>query len=151
MGVRSRAREIASMIKSPSRLFRCPSARIVAIVAMLLTLPGCGAVVEEIFEGEVCPDRAREVGRVTVTPQSWTMVAGDTVTVRADIADRQGNWSLCLPVATWTSSDSTVAVVRESFPLFEPTRAVAFRPGAVYLKAVAQSQRDSVRITVTPR
>lgn len=125
--------------------------RIIAAAAMLLSTAGCGAVIEDVFEGGYCADRASEVGRVTVAPRSWTMAVGDSVNVKADVADRQGNWSLCLPFATWTSRDSTVAAVRKGIPLLEATRAVAIRPGTVYLKATAQGYHDSVRITVTTR
>ena len=132
---------------SPGR----PLARFAAAGTMLLALSGCGAVIEDVFEEGLCPGESDRVARVTVTPRSWTLAVGDSVNVKADVADRQGNWSLCLPFATWISRDSTIAAVREGLPLLEPTRAVAIRPGTVYLKAAAQGYHDSVRITVTAR
>lgn len=151
MGKRSQACEIRLMTTrrlSPSRLRLI---WIIPSVTMLLMTSGCGAVIEDVFEEGFCPGESDRVANVTVTPRSWAMAVGDSVNVKADVTDRQGGQSLCLPFATWTSSDSTVAAVRDEFPLFQPTRAIAISPGTAYLRAAAQGFRDSVRITVTMR
>ena len=103
-------------------------APIIGTVAVLVTTSGCGAVVQDVFEDGFCAHQETEVRRVTVTPRSLTIAAGDSATVNADVMDRHGNEGLCLPLVSWTSTDSAVAIVR-GISFLESTRAVLFNRG----------------------
>ena len=90
----------------------------------------------------------KAVGGIQVNPRSWTLTVGDSVNVKADVVNANGNWSLCMPTADWASSDSSVAAVRQGLPFITPTVVRGIRVGTTYVRATAQNKRDSLLVTV---
>jgi len=80
---------------------------------------------------------------VQVTPDSATIIAGDTLRLSATLRDSTG-MTLTDRVVTWASSDSTVAQVSQSGVV------ATFDSGAAKITATAEGRADTVPVIVTP-
>ncbi|MFN2397790.1 MAG: Ig domain-containing protein [Gemmatimonadaceae bacterium] len=83
------------------------------------------------------------VASVTVTPQSPTILAGQTVQLQATVKDAAGN-TLTRPV-TWSSSDATIASVDVNTGLVTGVAA-----GAATITANSEGVTGSSQVTVNP-
>lgn len=125
--------------------FSVSPVRLVILTAVLAVMTsGCTDVIGSQID--LC--RNDKVGGIEVNPRSWTLNVGDSVNVKANVVNANGNWSLCMPVGDWASSDSSVAAVRQGVPFIEPVVVRGIRVGTAYIKATAQSKRDSLLVTV---
>ena len=83
------------------------------------------------------------VAAVQVTPDSATIIAGDTLHLAVTLRDSSGLPLTGRPV-TWASSDSVVARVSQSGVV------VTFAPGAARISASAEGRADTVPVVITP-
>ena len=151
MGPDRRGTDIPGMIKSicGGRRWRIH----VAGLALLALTTACNDIVD--VELDLCPRDDSEVGKVTVAPRTWTLDVGDSLTVRVDVVNRRGNWSLCLPPPTFSSSDTLVARVISNGGLFGDgtllsmsSTVVGAGKGRAYIKAKSAGVSDSLLVTV---
>ena len=137
---------------NPRLVFPCSVSpvRLIIVTAVLAFMTtGC---IDAIVASQI--DLCRNdkvVGGIQVNPRSWTLAVGDSVNVKADVVNANGNWSLCMPAGDWASSDSSVAAVRQGLPLIEPVVVRGIRVGKTYIRATAQNKRDSLLVTVVSR
>ena len=127
--------------------FSVSPVRLVVVTAVLTAVMTTGCTDAIGSQIDLCRDD-KVVGGIQVSPRSWTLAVGDSVNVKADIVNANGNWSLCMPTGDWASKDSSVAVVRQGLPFVEPTVVRGIRVGTTYIRATAQNKRDSLLVTV---
>jgi alpha-tubulin suppressor-like RCC1 family protein len=84
------------------------------------------------------------VHRLSVSPESTTVTAGDSVHFTV-VARNSGQGVLANPALTWTSSDTTVARVRPD------GTALGVAPGAALIAVGADLARDTARLLVVAR
>lgn len=123
-----------------------PVRRALATAVLAVMTSGCADVISSQID--LCRND-KVVGGIQVNPRSWTLTVGDSVTVKANVVNANGNWSLCMPLEDWASSDSSVAAVRQGVPFMERAAVVrGIRVGTTYIRATAQNKRDSLLVTV---
>jgi hypothetical protein len=136
---------VLSIIPDPARGF----------VRLIATGPGSATVTAE-YKGRtaqasfvvVQATSNKPVATVTVSPASLTVVAGDSVGVRALLADADGRDAGNRPV-TWSTTDASILDVRASFgvyALLNPLKA-----GTVTLTATSEGKSGTASVTVRAR
>jgi len=134
----------------PSRRRQIPGMRrlvMVCGIAFLGVAVGCGNVVDP----ELCDDKSRIAGRVTVSPKTLTVRAGQFSQVGVEVVNRQGNFSLCVQFPAWSSADSTIATVNSGVPYLDAVYVHGVNPGTTYIRAASGGVVDSLKVTVTPQ
>jgi uncharacterized protein YjdB len=94
------------------------------------------------------PASNKPVATVAVAPASLNVVAGDSVVIRALLADADGRDAGSRAV-TWTTSDATVVVVRGAFgvyALLDPLKA-----GTATITATSEGKSGTATVTVRAR
>ena len=125
----------------------------VAVIALLAVSTACTDIVD--VDLDLCPDDSSKVGGVTVAPRTWTLDVGDSLQVHIDVVNRRGNWTLCLPSPSLSSSDTLIAKTINNGGLFNDGgfgsasgTVVGVSKGRVYVKATAGGVSDSLLVTV---
>jgi Domain of unknown function (DUF4382) len=126
-----------------------------ARVRVFAASPGSATVTAE-YKGRTAsaalvvtqPASSKPVATVTVSPASLNVVAGDSVLVRALLADVDGRDAGGRPV-TWTTSDASVVGIRFAFgvyALLEPLRV-----GTATVTATSEGKTGTATVTVRAR
>ena len=121
-------------------------------VNVLASSPGSASVTAE-YKGRSAsaafvvtqPPSSKPVATVAVSPGTMTVTAGDSVLVRALLADADGRDAGGRPV-TWTTSDASVIAVRSAFgvyALLEPLKA-----GTATVTATSEGKTGTAPVTV---
>jgi hypothetical protein len=136
---------VLSIIPDPARGF----------VRLLATGPGSATITGE-YKGRTAqasfvviqPTSNKPVATVTVSPASLTVFAGDSVGVRALLADADGRDAGNRSV-TWSTSDASILVIRSSFGVYvllDPLKA-----GTAVLTASSEGKTGTATVTVRAR
>ncbi len=127
-------------------MIRIRLALCVVSVAALISA-GCKDVVNP--DVDLCPPRRMKVGKVTLNTAAFTLGVGDSTSVNAFVVNPQGNWDVCLLFPDYSSTDTTIATVRNDL-IFLGTRGIVtgVRKGKAYIKATSGRVSDSVVVTV---
>lgn len=136
---------VLSLIADPSR----------GRVRVFAAGPGSATVTAE-YKGRTAqaafvvtqPTSTKPVATVTVSPAPLNIVAGDSVLVRALLADADGR-DAGGRVVTWTTSDATVVTIRAAFgvyALLNPSKA-----GTATLTATSEGKSGTATVTVRAR
>ena len=111
---------------------------------------GCRDIVT--VDLDLCRNESTTVGQVSIAPTSVTVEEGDSVMVKAYVVNPRGNWTLCLPAASFSSSDTAIATFREEFSIYPRlSKVFGVRNGKAYIKATSNGMSDSVLVTVIAR
>src|SRR4051812_19390434 len=131
------------MTRIPPRVFRARfPARALFAVALLFATIRCGEVPTKPMAPSAGPS-LRVVGALTITPTPDTLLVGQTAILTA-----QSGGSPVTKLATWTSSDTSIArVVSTGVATAQVTARAA---GAVTITAVSQSKSGTGRVVVNP-
>ena len=125
----------------------------VAVIALLAVSTGCTGILDVDFDP--CAGDGSKVGTVTVSPRTWALDVGDSLQVHVDVVNRRGNWTLCLPSPSFTSSDTLVAKainnggwLGDGGFLATSGTVVGVSKGRAYIKATSGGVSDSLLVTV---
>ena len=136
---------VLSIIPDPARGF----------VRLIATGPGSATITGE-YKGRTAqasfvviqPTSNKPVATVTVSPASLNVFAGDSVGVRALLADADGRDAGNRNV-TWSTSDASILVIRSSFGVYvllDPLKA-----GTAILTASSEGKSGTATVTVRAR
>lgn len=122
-----------------------------ALLAVMVT--ACKDVID--VDLDLCPGDDSKVGTVSVAPRTWTLGVGDSLHVHVDVLNRRGNWTLCLPSPSFTSSDTLVARVLnnggwlgDGTLLSVSSTVIGASKGRAYIRATSDGVSDSLLVTV---
>jgi hypothetical protein len=115
---------------------RAAALPVAAAGALACLLTACGS-------DKNSPVEPSTAAKVTVTPPTASIVAGNTQQFSAQVQDANGN-ALTDAKVTWTSSDSDAVAVSTT------GLATAFLPGTAKITATSGSVSSDAQLTVTP-
>jgi uncharacterized protein YjdB len=95
----------------------------------------------EIGNLDVCPVPDKNFATLRLQPAELNLRVGWTTRIQATPVDAQGQFVLCSPAITWSTTDSSVATVSNGL-------VAGVAAGTAFIRANAGAKADSVRVTV---
>jgi hypothetical protein len=137
----------------PFRYSSFRSLVMLSVVATAIAGSGCQGIADDAageIIGGIIDDLCKNtppVGKVIIDSRSLSLRPGQVVQVGAATQTSSGSPDLCLPAATWTSSNPGVVTVSETAPRYF-IGAQGIAAGTAFIRASAGGITDSIPVTV---